>query len=817
MKISRRVTPLAFHTLAAIALMACSADSTSRCDGSSCRDGALDSEASNDVSIDTIADAAPQDASCATTCINDQHCVNGQCVAWMGQASDPRCSRPEQPFFVNPRTICNWPAAGTAITEGPVEFQTYRDSLGTIVGGTFIDSPTETELPPTWLVFTTTVPSSVWIPGLPGGGLPDGVIRVLDPQTCRLVDTLDEQRVPWAAIPAIGDLDGDGYPEIVAIAWDPMHNGSASGRLTAWKYMRSDPMPRFRMWRQSTVSGAPESDLTFFSTLRPHASPTIADLDDDGVPEVLMSGRVYDNQLHRLTGAMPPSAVTVSEPGSGDWLFQIDVVDDLDGDHRAELVYGNAIFTWNAPMHLWSRYSAFTSTATLPAGNAAVVDMGTFPESPEPGRPEIVASGVDNVLRVMSTSGAVIRSYTIPSDGVHVGDIGAPSIANLDDDPQPEILVGSDPGLTAIDLGCDTMTLDGGALPTGCSTTLGNGVRWAYRKAHSAIDFEGATTFDFDGDGKLEVVYEDECWLHAFDGATGRAIYSHWRPSYTASEVPIVLAINGGADTVIAAGSNAPYMCDDEVDPNFAGLPCHDDRDCFGPTGSCQMGICRCAHDTDCCAPGTDCTTIGFACRPATDSGVNACRAIRIADGSTFSYSHFLEDGVDVLGDANGRWASSRPLWNQDAYSVTNVSDNGTIPRTSAVVPNWSTAGLNNYRSNVAGTISSLSSPDLTAHGVVFECTGSAISALSVTVCNRGARPASVGQVARLSVGSVTACDAFTTRPLAPGECESVRCMPSAPVAVGASVVAVVNPDARTFECGTAAANASAPANAMCP
>lgn len=808
---------LMVQALAVFPLVACTADSRPNCDGSACTDGARDGDATTGVWMDVPGDVPLADASCTAPCINDQHCVSGQCVAWAGRASDPRCSRPEQPFFVNPRTLCHWPGVGTAIAEGPSEFQTYRDSLATIVGGAFIPGASETDLPPTWLVFTTTVQSSIWLAGLSGGALPDGVLRVLDPQTCRLVDTLEEVRVPWAAIPAIGDLDGDGFPEIVALAWDPAHNGSASGRLTAWKYMRSDPAPRFRVWRQSTVSGAPESDLTYFSSLRPHASPTLADLDDDGVPEVLMNGRVYDHELRRLAGPMPPAPVSVAVPGGGNWLFQIDLVVDLDGDHRAELVYGNGVFTWNATTRAWDRYVAFTPTAPLPPGNAAVADMGVFPESPEPGRPELVVSGVDNVLRVLATTGAVIRSYSIPGDGVHMGDIGAPSIANLDDDPQPEILVGSDPGLTAIDLGCDVTNRDGGSPPPGCSPALGNGVRWAYRKAHSAIDFEGATTFDFDGDGRLEVVYEDECWLHAFDGATGRAIYSHWRPSYTASEVPIVLAINGGADTVIAAGSNAPYMCTDEVDPNFAGLPCHDDRDCFGAAGSCHLGICRCTRDAECCAPGTACAAIGFACRPATDGGMNACRAIRIADTSTFSYSHFLEDGIDVLGDANGRWASSRPLWNQDAYSVTNVNDDGTIPRTSAVVRNWSTPGLNNYRSNVAGTVSTLSSPDLTAREVHFECSGATLAAVTVTVCNRGARAASAGQVARFRAGAMVVCDAFTTRPLGGGACESVRCTPSPALPLGTPVIATVNPDARTFECGDATNNASASAVAACP
>ncbi len=45
--------------------------------------------------------------------------------------------------------------------------------------------------------------------------------------------------------------------------------------------------------------------------------------------------------------------------------------------------------------------------------------------------------------------------------------------------------------------------------------------------------------------------------------------------------------------------------------------------------------------------------------------------------------------GITVLGDSDGTWAAARPIWNQYAYHITNVSDDGHIPATQ--VPNWLT------------------------------------------------------------------------------------------------------------------------------
>lgn len=62
-------------------------------------------------------------------------------------------------------------------------------------------------------------------------------------------------------------------------------------------------------------------------------------------------------------------------------------------------------------------------------------------------------------------------------------------------------------------------------------------------------------------------------------------------------------------------------------------------------------------------------------------------------DGSTEivlasnNYAYEGYNGITVIGDANDSWRPSRPVWNQFAYHITNVDDDGGIPADPS--PNW--------------------------------------------------------------------------------------------------------------------------------
>ena len=51
-------------------------------------------------------------------------------------------------------------------------------------------------------------------------------------------------------------------------------------------------------------------------------------------------------------------------------------------------------------------------------------------------------------------------------------------------------------------------------------------------------------------------------------------------------------------------------------------------------------------------------------------------------------------NGITIIGDADSSWAPARPIWNQYAYHITNVNNDGSIPSNPS--ENWLT--WNNFR-----------------------------------------------------------------------------------------------------------------------
>jgi len=93
-------------------------------------------------------------------------------------------------------------------------------------------------------------------------------------------------------------------------------------------------------------------------------------------------------------------------------------------------------------------------------------------------------------------------------------------------------------------------------------------------------------------------------------------------------------------------------------------------------------------------------------------------------------------DGLYVLGSADGGWSGSREVWNQHAYSITNVDDDMGIP--AVPLPNW--PDHNNFRSGDLAPVNGGRSPDAVplAEACTLECS-SALVQVIVRVGNSGA------------------------------------------------------------------------------
>ncbi|MBK8264781.1 MAG: FG-GAP repeat protein [Nannocystis sp.] len=74
---------------------------------------------------------------------------------------------------------------------------------------------------------------------------------------------------------------------------------------------------------------------------------------------------------------------------------------------------------------------------------------------------------------------------------------------------------------------------------------------------------------------------------------------------------------------------------------------------------------------------------------------------------SSNNYSGFNCGGQKTTGVrvfSAPRWTRTRKLWNQHAYSVTNIDNDGNVPATP--VNNWTQPGLNNFRQNYIEDVS---------------------------------------------------------------------------------------------------------------
>ncbi|MFP2931271.1 FG-GAP-like repeat-containing protein [Pyxidicoccus sp. 3LG] len=102
--------------------------------------------------------------------------------------------------------------------------------------------------------------------------------------------------------------------------------------------------------------------------------------------------------------------------------------------------------------------------------------------------------------------------------------------------------------------------------------------------------------------------------------------------------------------------------------------------------------------------------------------------------------------GIRVYRDRKDGWVNTRRIWNQHAYSVTNINDDGTVP--AHPVANWRTPGLNTFRANSqgAGVTSPFAAADVTVTEVTSACdrtTGTL--QLGARVYNQGDAAASAG------------------------------------------------------------------------
>ena len=322
---------------------------------------------------------------------------------------------------------------------------------------------------------------------------------------------------------AAGDIDNDGSVDLVATV---VHGGTIA-------FERDGHVK----WYQPAYPAAGTDHLAA-------TQPALADLDADGHPEVVQ-GRVVLNGADGSLKWHGEAGV-----GTNGFLGPVTVAGDLDLDGKLEVLAGGTAYHSDGTV-AWTYAFPTPITSTNCQASGFPCDgftaTGNFDADPE-GEVVIVRAGVVYILNhdgtPMLRDNAPVR-ITLPDDDcAKPNEGGPPTVADFDGDGQPEIGVAAADFYTVLDLECLAMPL-----PAQCAAA---GVRWKIGNADCSSRVTGSSVFDFDGDGKAEVVYADETAFRVFDGTTGAVRLSEPNHSHTRLEMPIVADVDndGNAEVV---------------------------------------------------------------------------------------------------------------------------------------------------------------------------------------------------------------------------------------------------------------------------
>ena len=313
-------------------------------------------------------------------------------------------------------------------------------------------------------------------------------LNILDGATGAVVYAYEADVDRWVT-PAIGDLDADGTPEIV----------TAKGIVGP------------------PVAYAPDGTLLWEGDADwPRAfggSIGLADLDNDGSPEIYAGARVYSAQGKLLwAGEDPPMNATASTAA------------DLDDDGDLELVVGHAAYHHDGtPYYVnHSDYRGYPQVGDLDAD----------------GRPEVLVTGHHGIT-VLDAQGNILVDRARPTGQAAAGNtwVRPATIHDFDGDGRAEFALSS------------------GALYS--VYRLHDGVvdiHWS-ADVDDQTGIAAGTAFDFLGDASAEAMYADEHEMFVFDDA-GQPLLQIPRASQTLSEYPVVADVDDDGSAEIVVVSN---------------------------------------------------------------------------------------------------------------------------------------------------------------------------------------------------------------------------------------------------------------------
>ena len=560
-----------------------------------------------------------QDSACKNvTCGAGQFCSNGACLAAgpSCKAADPACIYIPHGSFEPPVHAWWWPwltpdgpddKAGKDAIRPDLEYPDYVQVMSTPVVMRLHKADNEPAV--VFNAFPTDQPNVVES---------QGVMRAIRGSDGSPIWTAPKdmfQHMEWSvdgnSSIAAGDCTGNGEVCFVTGGWDPNDiNVCDSGtcRLTRTKTCSADWQCDSAQSHQHGGLIAFGSDGRFMWVNREAqvwwGGPSIARLlGPTGPAQIVVGNGVYDGATGKT---LCPQTLQPLDQVTGNGDGALTAIADIDLDGIPEIVTGNQAYkllpdgksptgytckpTMGAGVQMpggkpcaggYQSQCAdgFPAIANFAGYGTSVV--GLRPDDPHP-QVVVVSHGT---LRIHDwTGGMLLSPIALPGDATRCpgGEFnagGPPTIADFDGDGLPEVGVASQGAYSV--------------------WKPGKGFIWQQR-TYDCSASTGSSVFDFEGKGQATAVYSDQCFLHVLDGKTGTPLIKEKNASCTAYETPIVADIDGtGRAKILVPNNNiCNYPC---ADWGANGTWCQTDKDC--PTGQACYPTGVLGNTTPACYP----------------------------------------------------------------------------------------------------------------------------------------------------------------------------------------------------------------------
>jgi hypothetical protein len=428
--------------------------------------------------------------------------------------------------------------------------------------------------------------------------------------------------------------------------------------------------------------------------------PAIADVDGDGVPEVYLAGSEY-HALFNANGAPRWRTTSPGAYGYSSWLEG--AIADLEGDGKAEIVAPTAIIEADGVVRC---YFPIQPLDTI----VADVDLD--------GKQEIIA--LPYVLRSDCSLQWSHTEWGITSAGL--------AVAQLDSDPQPEIIWTRSDGLWIVE--------HDGTVKWKALTPSGYGPGNTTYVSRPAVG-------DVDGDGQPEIVFNDRFRVGAYKSDGTMRWFAGQFTAEPRGGSPALADLNGDGQLEVVQNDDSLL------------------RIYRGRTGDLLFSYSN--------------SYIGIPAIADVDGDGHLELVVPHMQPGTYG------GAMRVFGNPN--WAPGPRLWNQPSYHITNIQEDMRVPVHE--LPSWQAHNTYRAQASLSHTVcaecgDTAATADLTASFIRVDASGCGAQAqYTVRVGNGGGLGVPAGVKVRFAEGtaegSVVVGDVLTTKTLASGEYEDVK------------------------------------------